>query len=694
ASSVSASPSVRPFATKVYTYLHPLLAHNGYASVSSTAAMAHIASCLASPGHPPDLPPPPPPPSQTSKKPHLWRMLSVDSHPRYQLFPREKPATATTAADSRPRPSASRRRKVNVPDLGPMTTVHEVPMDSPTIPGLPPLHESCPDSADDDEAPVPPPKDAKPLTIPQRPSPAPPLRTLKSAGSLKVAPKPTVDESLLSACSDADRVVTPSHSTTDLSLPRSAATDGTSSTTLTTPISAAHTEPQRVSPRPWDGQDQESSHRHRRWISDSSGLPDRGRSRRRIEASDSASKAGRDAGRDQAPDRYVFEALPRGWRPYHAVGQLSVDDAASLQHHAHRQAERFEVLKMEDVEALSREIRKMDERTEHMRRTYATLRDQRRNLHSRIRQYLSSPRMGFNFESMLKQEERLADLDASIDDCVSELDRVESRRTRVRQKLLEHVAAANLLPAPANAGNPEADADLRSPTPRDLSPPPRSPSPRTAVPWSGGNDDYFHQGPAAASTLPSMRLKRKPLLELEPVPEPQSDPEPELDPELEPGSEPTPARDSRVSSVRSLRRTGVESIRVYMGGDVFTLLADVENEFSKLGDEEAQNGINSNKSVPVVDSPSSLYSPATWLATPRTPAYWSVVEEEPEEEEKAEEQQKEEQQQQQQQQQKEEEEKAAPSRSETPPPPTPPLKDYPQPAGCGGTLLTSAVFKP
>ncbi|RDA87717.1 hypothetical protein CP532_1801 [Ophiocordyceps camponoti-leonardi (nom. inval.)] len=664
--------------------------------------MAHIASCLASPGHPPDLPPPPPPPSQSSKKPHLLRMLSVDSHPRYQLFPREKPAasaaTAAAAADPRPRPAAPRRRKVNVPDLGPMTTVHEVPMDSPTIPGLHPLHESGPDSADEDEAPIPPPKDAKPLGIPQRPAPAPLLRTLKSAGSLKAAPKNQSDEPSWTGCPDADRIVTPSHSTPDLTLPRSAATDGTSSTTLTTPISAALTEPQRVSPRPWDGQDQESSRRHRRWISDSSGMTDRGRPRRRVEASERGSKkAGRDGGREQAPDRCVFEALPRGWRPHHAVGQIGVDDAASLQYQAHRQAERFEVLKMEDVEALSREIRKMDERTELLRRTYATLRAQRRNLHSRIRQYLSSPRVGFNFESMLKQEEKLADLDAGIDDCVSELDRVENRRTRVRQKLLEHVAAANLLPVPRDSGDAEADADVRSPTLRGLSTPPRSPSSRTAVPRSGGNDDFDDHGPAAESALSAMRLKRKPLLELEPVAEPESDAEPEPQPEPEPNfmnSEPT--RHSRVSSVQSPRRPGVESIRVYMGGDiymggdVFTLLDDVKDDFSKLSDEAIKNNRNSTRPAPATDSPSSMYSPATWLATPRTPAYWSVVEEEPEEEKAAEE----EEMAQEKREGKGEGQDEVSSRVQTPPPPTPPLKDYPQ-SGCGGgTLLTSAVFKP
>ncbi|PFH62045.1 hypothetical protein XA68_15368 [Ophiocordyceps unilateralis] len=674
--SVSASPSVRPVAVSPHNIYGRRDSHHGSVSpslaVSHPSVMAHIASCLASPGQPPDLPPPPPPPSQVSKKPHAWRMLPADPQPRYQLFPRDKPAPTTDASSLRPRPSHQRRRKVNVPDLGPMTTVHEVPMDSPTIPGLAPLHETGADSPSD-EAPVPPPKDCKPLVIAQkRPGPVPHLRTLKSASSLRTAPKPT-NESPWTASSDVshpDRVlVTPSHSTPDLSLPRSAATDGTSSTTLTTPISAALTEPQRVSPRPWDGpgaKDQgESSRGHRRWISESSGMPDRGRPRRRVKTPDDAgptSKAVKESGCEEDLDRTAFEALPRGFRPYQAVGQLTMGDVASLQYQAHRQAERFEVLKKEDVEALSREIRKLDEWTEHIRHTYASLRAARRNLHSRIRQYLSSPRVGrFSFESMLKQEERLAELDASIDDWVAQLDQVENRRTRVRQKLLEHVAAASLLPV---ATGPDAGVVPPSPAPRDISTPPRSPSSEAV------EDDGSAPGVAPPDeeppklAQPDPRLKRKALVELEPVPEPEPELEPEPEPEPEPQhEEPEEAPDSRVS-VQSPRRPGVESIRVYMGGDVFTLLADVENEFSKLSDEENNN--DGSQAPAPAGSPSSLYSPASWLVTPRTPACWRPVEEE-----------------------------SQGARSpETPTPPTPPLKDYPKPPEGATTLLTSAVFKP
>ena len=47
----------------------------------------------------------------------------------------------------------------------------------------------------------------------------------------------------------------------------------------------------------------------------------------------------------------------------------------------------------------------------------------------------------FSCESVLKQEEALAELDLSIDDWVSKLEHAENRRSLIRQKLLEHLAA-------------------------------------------------------------------------------------------------------------------------------------------------------------------------------------------------------------------------------------------------------------
>src|SRR4051812_43533868 len=98
------------------------------------------------------------------------------------------------------------------------------------------------------------------------------------------------------------------------------------------------------------------------------------------------------------------------------------------------------------------ELRLLDERTEYLRHTHTSLRSGRRNLHSRICQYLRSPRTAkFSHESILKQEEALAELDTSIDEWTTKLEHAENRRIRVRQKLLEHVAAAVTLGAPTGS---------------------------------------------------------------------------------------------------------------------------------------------------------------------------------------------------------------------------------------------------
>lgn len=68
----------------------------------------------------------------------------------------------------------------------------------------------------------------------------------------------------------------------------------------------------------------------------------------------------------------------------------------------------------------------------------------------------------FSRESLLKQEEALAELDVSIDEFILKLEQAENRRLRLRQKLLEHVAAALVL-------NPAAIHDIAESTP------PRSP---------------------------------------------------------------------------------------------------------------------------------------------------------------------------------------------------------------------------
>jgi hypothetical protein len=91
--------------------------------------------------------------------------------------------------------------------------------------------------------------------------------------------------------------------------------------------------------------------------------------------------------------------------------------------------------------------------------------------------YLKSESLIFSRERLLKQQEALIELDRSIDDWIVKLERAENRRLRLRQKLLEHVAAAMALGTPQqyaqNARNQQATTPPRSPT--MAMPPPRSP---------------------------------------------------------------------------------------------------------------------------------------------------------------------------------------------------------------------------
>jgi hypothetical protein len=113
----------------------------------------------------------------------------------------------------------------------------------------------------------------------------------------------------------------------------------------------------------------------------------------------------------------------------------------------------------------AQELRALDERCDYLRKTYKSLRAGRQKLHGRMISYLRrGETVIFSRESLLKQEEALAELDISIDEFILKLEQAENRRLRLRQKLLEHVAAAIVL-------NPAAArVDLAQTTP------PRSPT--------------------------------------------------------------------------------------------------------------------------------------------------------------------------------------------------------------------------
>ncbi|KAF7559563.1 hypothetical protein G7046_g4583 [Stylonectria norvegica] len=609
--------------------------------------MAHIASCVAevdasyiqkpvSPRSPNELTIPT---ATTEEKQFPWRMQQPEPQRKYQLFPRDRqlpvlnsgrcldPEKAfavamaqnsdksdkqqSTVAGLRIRINQHnliRRRKVSVPELGPMTTVQEVAMDSPTIPGRPPVHErsiSAPGNslrthplaetflytptADNDGANfssaieqalqassnasiINAQKRLPPLIIPGCDSPIPQLRqphssTQPSRGSDNLRPAETLESP-----QNRTQVLTPNTAVSNITTPGTASSLAMSCATLPTPVSAPITESRTSSPRfgdrrcatPVTGEGASSALGHRRGASESSSIMDRGRPRKRPEVRNNNGPLlkSTDSKRSKSSDKRAFEQLPKGYRPRHAAGNIESLELAALQKQAFGQAERFEVLKAADVELLSKELRYLDERSDYLRRTYTSLRAGRRNLHSRICQYLRSPRAAkFSHESMLKQEEALAELDASIDDLILKLEKADNRRTRVRQKLLEHVAAAACLAASgtANAYLPPQQSIGTGPASSvgTISTPPRSPT----------KQSFTFARATSSSPSPQRVVAQVPSTILEqPLGEDAAN--------LNDGS--------LATGTASLKRSDVESIRIYAGDDVYTLLADVEKEITRM----------------------------------------------------------------------------------------------------------------
>lgn len=301
---------------------------------------------------------------------------------------------------------------------------------------------------------------------------------------------------------------------------------------------------------------------HRRGVSESASIMERGRPRKRSDDTPIGAPAKPlESRRTKSLEQKHFEELPTGFKPSEAPAALSQTELTVLQKQAFGQVSRFEVLRLDQVDALSKELRQLDERTEYLRRTYNSLRAGRRNLHSRICQYLRSPRVAkFSTDSMLRQEEALAELDSSIDDWVTKLEHAENRRSRVRQKLLEHVAAAATLPVGA-ATTPPIDHPHLAMGPRpcptaglgNISTPPRSPT--KSAPRNGSNSPSPQR---VAPQVPSTILEQ-PIIE-----------------------ESASACSGGEQAEEASRRIDVESIRVYADSDVYALLADVENEITKM----------------------------------------------------------------------------------------------------------------
>ncbi|CAN9433761.1 hypothetical protein CC77DRAFT_330810 [Alternaria alternata] len=198
---------------------------------------------------------------------------------------------------------------------------------------------------------------------------------------------------------------------------------------------------------------------HNRNMSESS-IMERGRPKRRNSKRERSRTVSEADGAEAIPDSWK---LPEGMRVSEAARRMSDADKKLLHKQAYDQAGNFEVLHKRDVASLSRELRALDERCDYLRKTYKSLRAGRQKLHGRMIAYLRrGETVIFSRESLLKQEEALAELDISIDEFILKLEQAENRRLRLRQKLLEHVAAAIVL-------NPSARDQVAETTP------PRSP---------------------------------------------------------------------------------------------------------------------------------------------------------------------------------------------------------------------------
>lgn len=82
---------------------------------------------------------------------------------------------------------------------------------------------------------------------------------------------------------------------------------------------------------------------------------ERGRPRKRSDGAITGTPLGRTSSkRSKSADRRAFETLPQGWKPAEATSMMEQNEASYIQKQALGQALRFEVLKKEDVEGLSK----------------------------------------------------------------------------------------------------------------------------------------------------------------------------------------------------------------------------------------------------------------------------------------------------------------------------------------------------
>lgn len=81
---------------------------------------------------------------------------------------------------------------------------------------------------------------------------------------------------------------------------------------------------------------------------------ERGRPRKRSETCGATVLKRSCSKRSKSAERRAFEQLPKGWKASDAVKMLKPSETAALQKQALQQAARFEVLRKEDVDNLSK----------------------------------------------------------------------------------------------------------------------------------------------------------------------------------------------------------------------------------------------------------------------------------------------------------------------------------------------------
>ncbi|WKT54426.1 hypothetical protein QSH57_005010, partial [Fusarium oxysporum f. sp. vasinfectum] len=397
--------------------------------------------------------------------------------------------------------SLIRRRKISVPELGSMTAVQKLAIDSPAIPGRLPFHPRTiivPNDSfgknqftdtflyipNDDKRPLPQslgkeapqachqgvatvsPKCLALVVNLKSGAPLPLLQRLQSLNYFLTGNE-SPRHGRINGSSQGRMASIPKSSMPDLTASKSVSTNARSSGTPPTPVSAPLMDSSAAALKLWDGryipptittEASRASRGHRKGGLESSGTMGRGLSR---EGSDLGTNNGSfmqrpELKRGKSSEQKAVEPLPIGLKQTDASEQLEQSELTLLQKEAFGQIKRFEILKAEDIETLSKELRHLDERTEYLRHTHNAFRIGRRNLQSRICQYLRSSSIAkFSHELLLKHEEVLASLDASIDDWAMKLEQAENRRTRVHQKLLEHIAAAACLPVGGLTTTPE-----------------------------------------------------------------------------------------------------------------------------------------------------------------------------------------------------------------------------------------------